>query len=179
MLVKMEDPVAGEMYLPGATIKCPGPPAALAPYRPPVSTPTKCSPGSGATIVRPSRSCGRRKSSLDLRRLRGPGTIDGLQLIPLQFRCRFPCNSPAGSAAIPLPAQQGISVRISDKSITCDHRIGPERCRSRDCAEKFPLHQGSRKGACRPLTGRHKLPADCPAPPTSCIIPSCAEAATI
>jgi crotonobetainyl-CoA:carnitine CoA-transferase CaiB-like acyl-CoA transferase len=44
MLVKMEDPVAGEMYLPGAAIKISKTPAASARCRPPASTPTSYCP---------------------------------------------------------------------------------------------------------------------------------------
>ena len=61
MLVKMEDPVAGEMYLPGATIKMSKTQAASARCRPPASTPTRCSPKSSATTGPPWRSCGTRR----------------------------------------------------------------------------------------------------------------------
>jgi hypothetical protein len=48
-VVKMENPVAGEMYLPGDTIKMSKTPAASARSRPRVSTPTKSFPGYCAT----------------------------------------------------------------------------------------------------------------------------------
>ena len=52
MLVKMPDPVAGEMYLPGATIKSRRPPAASAMSRRRASIPIKCSPILGYDAAR-------------------------------------------------------------------------------------------------------------------------------
>jgi hypothetical protein len=52
MLVKTDDAVAGEMFVPGVTIKMSKTPAGSAPSRRPASTPTRSCRGSWATTVR-------------------------------------------------------------------------------------------------------------------------------
>jgi crotonobetainyl-CoA:carnitine CoA-transferase CaiB-like acyl-CoA transferase len=59
MLVKMEDPVAGEMYLPGATMKMSKTPGRIGPVPTPASTPTRSFPGCWAITGRSWRSFGR------------------------------------------------------------------------------------------------------------------------
>jgi hypothetical protein len=50
MLVKMENPVAGEMYLPGATIKMSKTLGRVGLVPTPASTPTRSAPGFSATM---------------------------------------------------------------------------------------------------------------------------------
>jgi crotonobetainyl-CoA:carnitine CoA-transferase CaiB-like acyl-CoA transferase len=59
MLVKKDDAIAGEMYLPGATIKLSKIPACVGEVPTPASTPTRCWAACSTTTAPPSTRFGR------------------------------------------------------------------------------------------------------------------------
>ena len=67
MLVKMDDAVAGEMFVPGATIKMSRTPGRVGPVPTPGSTPTSCWRGCSATTPPGARPPGRRRGGLSHR----------------------------------------------------------------------------------------------------------------